>query len=191
MTSMFDGVFYINLDVESERRASIENELLKVGLLFQAERVSGIVKKPYLVGIAQTHIAILDIILKRKLQRSIVFEDDFVWLVSSSEVESAFQCIHQSSFHGVVIDYGGIKFKRKTTGFGLQQIQKSTRTGCYILDLSIVEKLRNCWMDGLKKLSPIDHSWKPLQCSTKWYAWTPRLGRQNNEMFGFRKDLVW
>ena len=77
------GAFYINLDRRLDRRKEIEAELGNLGVPY--ERFPAIKTIPGCIGCALSHLAVLKEARSRGYKNVLIFEDDFMPLVSKEE----------------------------------------------------------------------------------------------------------
>ena len=84
-----DVVFYINLAHRTDRRASIEEQCKKVGLLSEkVVRIDAIKRTPGTLGCIMSHIKTMETFLANPEQKvALVLEDDFIFNAESSATD--------------------------------------------------------------------------------------------------------
>ena len=180
----FDGILFINLDYRTDRRGEIENELENFGLV--AERFTGIRRAPGIVGCGESHLACLKIARDRGWKNVLIFEDDFTFLVSREEFWGALK-----RFFDDKIEYDVLMFSynmRESEPFNdyLLKVNFAATASGYVVNKSMYDPLINLYETNIPLLAATgkhwiyanDMIWKTLQPISRWYAFTPRLGRQ-------------
>lgn len=82
MNNYFNKIFCINLDRRSDKWEIVNNDFIKHGIqvdrfsAVDGEKLSDYSLTKYEQGCLQSHLAILKIIVKNKIQRSLILEDD-------------------------------------------------------------------------------------------------------------------
>ena len=90
-----DGIFYINLDHRTDRRAEIEGELSRFDLKF--ERFPAIAHKIGGVGCGTSHLEVIKLAKKRGYKNVVIFEDDIEFIVDKTGVyKRGFQELHHN-----------------------------------------------------------------------------------------------
>lgn len=171
-----DKVFYINLDMRTDRRIEVENELNSNFKYTRAERMPGIPSEPGIFGCTMSHITLYRRMIREGWNTMMVIEDDAM-LVTSRETLDAYIdaflddevpdifCIANSCGENVVYNQS---FRRC---FNTQT------TACYIVKRKFIETLIACYFENPedimdmpadvpeigKRIGYIDTSWFPLQ----------------------------
>jgi GR25 family glycosyltransferase involved in LPS biosynthesis len=86
MSHYLDKIFFINLDNRVDKREQIEKEFDKMNWT-NYERYSGISTPDFgILGCSISHLNVLKIAKERNYQNILIFEDDFMFLVSKEVV---------------------------------------------------------------------------------------------------------
>lgn len=175
--------FYINLDSRPDRREQIESECSKMGI--QVERFPAIVhSQGPALGCTASHLQVLKLARERGLPRVMVFEDDFVWLVSKETLVNTLACL-PPEFDVVMLGYCILREEPYTTMFG-RTLEAQAGSG-YIVHQKAYDSLIARWEEGLALFERNPHQhwnyindqyWKALQPRLRWYHTLPRLGKQ-------------
>jgi GR25 family glycosyltransferase involved in LPS biosynthesis len=182
-----DGVFYINLDRRTDRRAEIEEELGRLGLPYERfpaipHPTSGI------VGCGYSHLAILKMAKERGYRNVLIFEDDFTLLVPPEECLAQLGRLFASKeeFDVCFLAYN-IQRAEPHNDF-LQRVVESQTASAYIVNARYYNKLIELYEWAIPLLESTgqhwvyanDQVWKPLQAADRWLAFTTRLGKQRD-----------
>jgi glycosyl transferase family 25 len=180
------GVYYINLDRRTDRRAEMEAELQKLGL--PGTRFSAIEHRMGALGCSRSHLAILKEARAKSLESVLILEDDFELLVSPSvfwdHMNKFFETI--LSYDVLMINYNMTLPESNSNSF-LWKVQGAQTTSAYLVHCSFYDTLINHWEVAAKRLEEThgeiryvcDRSWKVLQAaSNEWYAFKTRMGQQ-------------
>lgn len=179
-----DGIFFINLDKRTDRRALIEKEFATVGL--EAERFTAFERSPGIVGCGESHLTCLKLARERGWKNVLIFEDDFEFIVNKEEF-----WVQLKRFFNDEIDYDVLMFSylmHKSEPFNdyLLKVQYASTASAYIVNNCFYDSLIDLYEESFPLLKSTgkhwlyanDQVWKKLQTISRWYAFTPRLGRQ-------------
>lgn len=176
-------IYYINLEHREDRRKQIEEELRRLDLA--AERYSAIKNENAPMGCSESH---LDLIKKAKnlnLDKIMVLEDDFRFLITKEQLDIFLQRINLIDFDVIMIGYNLIRSEQYNDFLG--KVLEAQTTSGYIVHNKFYDKLIKCWEEGLElyKKHPnehwnyiLDQYWKKLQPESKWYYSLERIGKQ-------------
>jgi glycosyl transferase family 25 len=180
----FGGIFYINLQKRTDRRAEIEKELDGFGLLY--ERFEAIERSPGIVGCGYSHLEVLKTARDRGLPNVLIFEDDFEFLVSK---ETFWENVND--FFEKRIPYDVLMFSyniEKSTPFNslLFKVEAATTASAYVVNSYFYDTIIELYETNLPLLESTkmhwiyanDQIWKNIQPNAKWYGFNTRLGRQ-------------
>jgi glycosyl transferase family 25 len=180
------GVFYINLDKRTDRRFEIESEFERMGI--SGERFSAIVDSPGIVGCSKSHLAVLKEARRRNLPNVLIFEDDFLFLVSK---EVLWERINEffnwyKPFDVVMLGYA--MGESEPIDKLIIKVLSAATASAYIVDAGFYDTLIDLYEISIPKLiSTGDHSryandriWSSLQPENRWYAFKERLGKQRD-----------
>ena len=180
------GAFYINLDRRLDRRKEIEAELGNLGVAY--ERFPAIKTIPGCIGCALSHLAVLKEARSRGYKNVLIFEDDFMPLVSKEEFwETLTKGLQEAPDYDVImLGYAINKSEPWLHGETLQKVFDAQAGSGYLVNEKFYDTLISTWDTGLAQLIKTgehwkyscDVSWKPLQPRANWYAFTKRLGKQ-------------
>jgi glycosyl transferase family 25 len=176
------GVFYINLDHRTDRRAEIEKELTDMDLKF--ERFPAIRTQYGLVGCGLSHLAVLKEAKARGYPNVLIFEDDFQFLVTKEEFHASLQKALAKEYDVIMLGYNTDETPEVVDGrMRLTNVQSASG---YIVHSRMYDTLLAVQEEAVKRLDETkmhwlyanDKSWKVLQPTTLWYALQPRTGKQ-------------
>jgi glycosyl transferase family 25 len=175
--------FYINLDHRADRRAEIEKELTEKGIEF--ERFAAFKTSPGSIGCSLSHIAVLKLARERGYESVMIFEDDFMFLVSKEEWDQLISRL-PPSYDVVKLSYNLLQCSHHDDTFNrIQDVQASSG---YIVHSRFYDTLianaeeatRLLSETGMHWLYAYDQQWKKLQPNNEWYAYKTRIGKQRD-----------
>jgi GR25 family glycosyltransferase involved in LPS biosynthesis len=183
-TEFVDGVFYINLDKRTDRRVAVEAEFEKIGI--EAERFVGIERKPGIVGCGQSHLSVLRLAKERDYKNVLIFEDDFEFLVVRDEFWSRLEQFFADEIPYDVLMLSYLMHESEPYNDYLLKVNYASTASAYIVHNSFYDSIIELYETNLPLLESTgkhwlyanDQVWKSLQPISRWYAFTPRLGRQ-------------
>lgn len=178
-----EKIVYINLKKREDRNEQIKNELKN----FDYTRFEGIEHTSGIIGCGLSHLSVLKMAKECKWKNILIFEDDFMFLVSPEEFEKQLD-----QFFNSKIDYNVLMLS-----YNLQQgslcndflgkvIEAQTTSG-YLIHEKYYDTLIKCWEEGLELLIQtgqhwnyaLDQYWKKLQ-HDNWYYFLTRIGKQRD-----------
>lgn len=187
-------IYYINLDHREDRRKQIEEELARLNLA--AERYIAIKNENAPIGCSESH---LDLIKKAKnlnLDKIMVLEDDFKFLIERKELDIFLRKINLIDFDIIMIGYNLIRSEPYNDFLG--KVLEAQTTSGYIIHNKFYDKLIKCWEEGLELYNKypnehwnyiLDQYWKRLQPSSKWYYSLKRIGKQRESYSDLSKTV--
>jgi hypothetical protein len=174
--------FYINLDRRTDRRAEFEEECRKMNL--EVERFPAVERTPGALGCAHSHRNVIRLAKERGYPAVMVFEDDFQWLISRSELDDVLATLPED-FDVVMLSYdiegeepyndrfGRVLAVQSASGYIVSAKFYDTLLATWDVAVNLYEQNPHChW------LYINDQSWKPLQPISRWYYSRVRVGRQ-------------
>lgn len=176
-------IYYINLDHRTDRKKQIEEEIDRLEL--SVERYPAIKNENAPMGCSESHLDLLKKIKYLKLDKVMVLEDDFKFLITREELDIFLEKINSIDFDMIMIGYNLIKSQPYNDFLG--KVLEAQTTSGYIIHNQFYDKLIKCWEEGLElyKKYPnehwnyiLDQSWKRLQPNSKWYYSLKRIGKQ-------------
>lgn len=186
MSHNIDKIFYINLDRRIDRRNEIEQELNNVEL--QYERFPAIHNDSGIVGCGYSHLAVLKLARDRGYKNVLIFEDDFKFLVSKSELEHYLERLFNSfnNFDVCFLSYNCRNFLEIPGHSFIKRVFDSHTASGYIVNESCYSKLIDIYETAIPLLETTgehwnyanDMAWKPLQHQDMWICFDKRLGKQ-------------
>ena len=191
------GVYYINLDRRTDRRAEMEAELTKLGL--PGTRFSAIEHRMGALGCSRSHLAILKEARAKSLESVLILEDDFELLVSPSVFWD-----HMNKFFETILSYDVLMINynmppSESCSALLWKVHAAQTASAYLVHHSFYDTLIDHWEVAAKRLEETkgavpyvcDRSWKVLQAaSNQWYAFKTRLGRQRESYSDIEQKRV-
>ena len=187
-SGLFGGIFYINLDRRTDRRAEIEAELASHGF-DGAERFAAIPWEKGLVGGGYSHTAVLKEARRRGLKNVLIFEDDFQFLESKETVWGAlhefFASPDAASFDVLLLSYN-LRVSEPHSDLLLRAREVQTTSG-YIVAAHMYDRLIELYEWAMPLLDKTwhhwiyanDQIWKRFQGGEgRWFVFKKRLGKQ-------------
>jgi GR25 family glycosyltransferase involved in LPS biosynthesis len=175
--------FYINLDRRIDRRNEIEGEFAKMNM--KVERFPAIEHSSPPVGCGLSHIAVLKLARERGYESVMVFEDDFMFLISKNEWDTLLREL--PSPYDVVMTCSGIVKPGVYYNEIFDRVQDAQQTAGYIVHSRFYDRLIARFEEGVQKFMEhphmhwvysIDMYWKPLQRESDWFSFRTKIGRQ-------------
>jgi len=178
------GTFYINLDARTDRRQEIEAELAQVGI--SGERFPAFKTSPGIIGCGQSHSGIIKEAKARGYKNVLLFEDDFMFLVSKDEFSALLTTALKEvpDYDVIMLGYG----MNKSQPFSetLMKVLDAQAGSGYLVNEKFYDTITSTWDEGTKKLIETgrhwdyacDQIWKKAQPSANWYAFNTRIGKQ-------------
>ncbi len=196
---LLGGIFYINLDHRTDRKAELEAEFERIGLT-GAQRIPGIMTNPGYLGCGLAHEAAVK--AGRGLKNVLIFEDDFQFLVTPEEFWSQLEAAMKEPFDCIML---GCNLRESEPYEGSQHLVriKYACTGSgYLINGHMIDTIAELFEDANKKLAATHHHWlyandqcwRSLQEQGLWLTFKERIGKQrpsysdNNKMFVDRTD---
>lgn len=194
---MIDGVFYINLDARTDRRQEIESELGSLGLAF--ERFPAIKTSPGIIGCGQSHSGVVKEAKARGYKNVLVFEDDFMLLVSKEEFWALLAKALEEVPDYDVIMLGYAMNRSQPHSETLMKVLDAQAGSGYLVNEKFYDTLIATWDAGTAKLIQTgrhwdyacDQIWKTVQPAAAWYAFTRRIGKQRPSFADTASAPVW
>jgi len=178
------GVFYINLDRRSDRRAEIEAELDTIGL--SGERFAAIEGRPGIVGCGQSHLAVLHLARDRGLKNVLIFEDDFQFIVNKEVFWERLNRFFRSGRPFDVLMFSYATEQTEPVDELIMRVISADTASAYIVSSTFYDPLIELYKTYLPLLATTgehwlyanDQIWKRLQPGAQWFAFVERLGKQ-------------
>jgi GR25 family glycosyltransferase involved in LPS biosynthesis len=186
MSHNIDKIFYINLDKRTDRRNEIEQELNKMELPY--ERFSAIHKESGIVGCGYSHLAVLKLARDKGYKNILIFEDDFAFLVSKTDLENNLKLLFTNfnNFDVCFLSYNCNHFQDIPGNSFIKRVLDSQTASGYIVNQKCYSKLIDLYEQTLPLLEQTDYhwlyandmSWKILQQQDMCICFDKRLGKQ-------------
>jgi len=187
-----DAIIYINLDKRGDRRKEMETQLVHYGL--SAERFSAHETPGFgILGCGRSHCDVLKMAKTRGYKNILILEDDFEFVVSSTELQMnmgrLFQefsnfdvCMLAYNLHesesvigldGSVSDFvGRVLFAQTASAYIVQSHYYDDLIRLYEWAMPLLESTQQHWVYAN------DVVWRGSQTSGHWLYFLQRLGRQ-------------
>ncbi len=198
--NVIDHVFYINLDLRTDRKYQIESELKRLGFdESQFTRVSGVVDVFSSLGCSRAHAIALKLAQEKKCKFPLIIEDDALF-ESKEMVLQSLHKINQLQINWDVLMFGGVvhKYERTDVDFLLKVLDAQT-TCAYSVSSTFLPVLIKNVEDGIKHLELcsksthdfcIDIYWKILQPKSNWYIFNPLLVHQRESYSDIEQKIT-
>lgn len=191
-TDNIDQILYINLEHRKDRKQEIEKQL-KIFPSNKVHRFNAILDKRVdgHVGCGLSHIAVLEIAIKKKWKNVLIVEDDMVWKDLSQFKLFDTLC---KNLYDVIVFGGTFPIYNDKT----YKLNKCQTTTCYLVNNHYFEKLLNCFKITVENLIKtkkppmyaIDVAWASLQKNDNWYLIYPPLSIQGPGFSDICKSYV-
>ena len=183
-----DKIYYINLDTRKDRREEIEKEFEKMEIpLEKIERFQAIKEKYGMIGCSKSHLSVLKLALKNNYENTIIFEDDFQFLVTKEEFHSLLKQFfekYKDNFDFCYLQYNLKENQDKDHIVGYAR--KTHGAAGYIINKRILKQyieILESATDNLIKthkhwIYACDVCWHSLQKSGESFYFKQRIGKQ-------------
>ena len=204
----FDKYMYINLKHRKDRKKQIENELNKMDIDKNKIIRIDAAREKYNghIGCCKSHIKALKLAQKLNLNNVVIFEDDFLFTEDKKTIETKlnhflnkykdFDVIQLTTVHIDLKDINDDHIKKvnyATAPSGYIILKHFFNT--LIIDLETAlkkmeEEMKEFDKKNGKKVKKyetghaLDQHWSPLQKKSKWYVFSPYLGKQGGDAGG-------
>jgi glycosyl transferase, family 25 len=175
-------VQYINLDHRTDRRAEVEGELRKLGILDTASRFPAIKLKDGRIGCTMSHLKCLQQAKENNLPHLMLVEDDIQFLNPNVFANSLNKFLSMDIPWDVILIAGNnIPPYTRVDETAVKVTACQTTTG-YIVNGHYFDTLIENMRDGMKKLMhepnkhfhyAVDKYWFELQKRDNWFLITP------------------
>ena len=194
LSEFVDHVFYINLDRRPDRKTHIESQLSAIGIN-EYERFAAVDRPGNgIVGCGYSHLAVLKLARERRYNNVLIFEDDFMFMVSPDEFRRGWSAFFESpmgtDYDVCMLAYNlhekeectrdgvaheGIQrvlYAQTASGYLVHSRHYDALIALYEWALPLLEKTGQHWVYAN------DVIWRSLQQQGKWYGFVPRIGKQ-------------
>jgi GR25 family glycosyltransferase involved in LPS biosynthesis len=190
-------IYYINLPHRTDRKNSIENELLKLQSIKPLViRIDGLYTKGYgALGCAASHItALLHFIFQTRAEEAMIFEDDFCFHSSIADPSTSIgPALAIPDFSVIQLAYNQ-PLATSSNYPNIIRIYRSLSTSAYLLSRRYAYRLVECFLQSHESLSrihalrpqiirsdlaAIDVTWHKFQLDTPFFGFSPPLGYQH------------
>ena len=188
-----DKVIYVNLESRKDRRTEIETELNNYNIDY--ERFNAVATPDFgIIGCTQSHLEIFKMAKEKGYKNILIFEDDFMFVVSKEKLEEQIHLLFNSNetsgntckFDVCMLSYNLIKSKECSDYPFLKKVLEVQTTAGYIINESMYDKLIDLYTWSIPLLTntrrhwiyALDQIWKLLQPISKWYCFDIRIGKQ-------------
>ena len=176
-------IFYINLDARTDRRAHMESELAKVGLLDKTTRFPA-VNMPNLgaIGCSMSHLKCLQIAKEKGWSHVLILEDD-VEFTNGGVLDTQLCTFFAENHHwNVLMLSGNCCPPYRAVGEACVKVTRCLTTAAYLVDAAYYDTLITNVLQGVtclinnkyeKHKYAIDVYWMKLQEQDEWFLITP------------------
>lgn len=184
-----DGVFYINLDKRTDRRAEIEFELNKMNI--PHERFSAIATPGRgILGCGLSHLSVYKLAKERGYKNVLIFEDDFTFIISKNELYELLEKLFTENVDFDVCMLGYLVNSSEDCHEYpfLKKVKEAQTASAYIVNEKFYDKLIELYEWAMPLLDSTgshwiyanDQVWKRLQPESNWYCFSERIGIQSD-----------
>jgi hypothetical protein len=196
---LLGGVFYINLDHRTDRRAEIENECARMGIT-NVQRIPGVPTDPGYIGCGLAHEAAVK--AGRGLKNVLIFEDDFQFLVEPEEFWSSLEDAMKEQFDVIMLGCNLRNSEPWPSNDKLVRVLFGATGSGYLINGHMIDRIADLFESSNVQLAAThkhwlyanDACWRPLQETGCWLTFKKRIGKQrasysdNNKAFVDRDD---
>jgi GR25 family glycosyltransferase involved in LPS biosynthesis len=184
-----DGIFYINLDKRTDRRAEIEQELTNMDLPF--ERFPAIETPGRgILGCGCSHLSVFKLAKERKYKNVLIFEDDFYFIVTKEQLYNSLNLLFTEhvNFDVCMLAYN-LKGEEECPNYPfLKRVRNAETASAYIINEKYYDTLIELYEWAMPLLDSTgmhweyanDQVWKRLQMRDVWYCFKERIGKQRS-----------
>jgi glycosyl transferase family 25 len=184
-----DAILYINLKNRIDRKTHILNEFTKMKIpLNKIHRIDAIKNTHGALGCAYSHKKAINYAINNNLKNVLIFEDDFTFKISLTDLNNIFKNILNIDFDGFTF-HGTYTKLNKTYQYSLgyiYKIKKQQSASGYLIQNNmfyIYDYLLNKSINLLKKnikesISALDVIWNEMIQKYNWYTVIPYIGYQ-------------
>jgi hypothetical protein len=202
ITNNIDVIYYINLDIRPDRNEEILSEIKKTNYpLEKVVRISGELRKDRgALGCSLSHIKALTEFVNSSYNTCIIFEDDFEFITSATEIQAAFKALFENNIDFDVCMLSANEIETIPTKYPFINKVKNVQTASgYIVSRKFAPTLLQNYIEGAKLLEndyekqpeyAIDQYWKRLQPMNNWYLFQPKLGKQRDSYSNIQGGFV-
>ena len=189
ISDYIDGIFYINLDKRTDRRAEIEFELNNMELQF--ERFPAIETPGRgIVGCGYSHLSVFKLAKERKYKNVLIFEDDFYFIISKQQLYESLQLLFTENvdFDVCMLGYNLFHEEECIEYPFLKRVRNAQTASAYIINEKYYDALIELYEWAIPLLDSTgmhweyanDQVWKRLQVKDRWYCFKKRIGKQRS-----------
>jgi GR25 family glycosyltransferase involved in LPS biosynthesis len=186
MSCNIDKIFYINLDKREDRKKEIEEELDNMMLPY--ERFPAIYNNNGPIGCMHSHLSVLKIARDRGYKNVLIFEDDFTFLISKTELDNYFELLFTNfnDFDVCFLSYNCHSFEDVPGHTFIKRVLDAQSASGYIVNEKCYSKLIELFENAAPLLELTnyhwiyanDQVWKGLQKKDMWICFDKRIGKQ-------------
>lgn len=191
-----DRIFYINLDKHVDRRNEMEQEFEKMDIIHHNqpnpdkkltyERFSAIQHDSVDIGRGKSHIGVLKLAKERNYSNIIIFEDDFVFIVSKEELHKQLGYLAGIYMDACILSGGYMGHNVTNMTPNLYRLFSAKATSGYLINCRYNEVLIDCFQSTLDQLERTKHNhiysietaWHSLQATDPWYTLKTMIGQK-------------
>jgi glycosyl transferase family 25 len=177
------NVVFINLDSRMDRRTHFESQFGNFGLGLQPQRFAAIRNADGAIGCSMSHIACMELAIKKKWDHVLVCEDDATIINPAQLVDQVNHFFNRFNDSWDVLLLAGNNYQpfRQESPEAVRVANCQTATA-YLVRRPYFETLLANFREGLGKLKAeptkqpkyaIDQYWKLLQRTGRWYLIVP------------------
>ena len=198
LNQYIDVIYYINLDHRQDRKSNFLAQMDQLAVNNnKIHRISGIPEKKGHIGCTKSHINALKTFIASGYSNCIIFEDDFEWISSPNKVLEYFFTI-KVPYDVCMLSGLYISYEATQLPF-LYKISDAQTASGYIVSREFAPTLLKNYEEGLALLEQpeynhpkyaVDQYWKKLQPISRWYGFTPKLGKQMSSVSDIQGGYV-
>jgi GR25 family glycosyltransferase involved in LPS biosynthesis len=199
ITSITDikNAYYINLENRKDRKAHVENELLKIGI--KAERFNAIKLPNGALGCSMSHLKCIENAKQNNWDHVLVVEDDITFLDKNLFIRQLNKFFKFNKSWDVILFAGNNHKPYIQYGdFSVKVFRCQTTTG-YLVKSNYYDKLIENYKQGVNNLMreptkenqhAIDKNWFRLQEKDSWFLITPLSVTQKHDYSDIEKKKI-
>ena len=209
-TDFVDVIYYINLDKREDRNKEFLDEMDRMGVPPEKiVRISAVYKPNQGDwGCSLSHIHAIQSFIQSGKNNCIVFEDDYEFSVDNQgDVTRMFQSLVDNQVDYDMIMLSGNEVRVEQCKYpNLKRVYDAQTTSGYMVNSLFANTLLQNYQEGAQLIEKsyitqgkgeniqqpycIDQYWKKLQPNSKWYIFSPKLGKQRSSVSDIQGGFV-
>ena len=205
-----DVIYYINLDKREDRKKEFLDEMDRMGVPSnKIVRIPGVYKPGQGDwGCSLSHVNAIQKMVNSNHKNCVIFEDDYEFTVDNKDaITKTFQSLIDNNVDYDVIMFSANEVKIEPSEYpNLNRVYDAQTTSGYMVNAKFAQTLLENYQEGATLIENsyiengkvesiqlpycIDQYWKKLQPKSKWYVFSPKLGKQRSSISDIQGGFV-